>query len=450
MQNELWFGKYRIQKELKRNEDTIVYLAEHISLHSLCILKQMRKKSPLCSSLYHEAEILSGLNHSSIPCIYDFMENEELICLALQYLPGQTLSFVCHNTELSEKLILSYAISICDILQYLHSRSKPVLHLDIKPSNLLISESEVYLIDFGSAIRKAEKRKEIFGTRWFAPPEQYQQKSLDERADIYALGMVLYYMVFGQEYANKRGENIDTKKSCSKELKAVINRCLKRKPSSRFCSVLEIKRQLLHIKKNEKTTKQRISGMQKKTTIYCIAGSQSHIGVTHFALYLCKYIKENCGNCLYIEQNPSCAVRQMIAYRGKQNQSGIYTYEGIPMLPFLEERGEKDYERMEYPYVVMDFGVLSEQKKEYFLQGDFCFVVIGAKDWEMKKTLHLIHALVGEKVVYLGNYVGTKEIERLVQMEQIKIERLPYDPIFQSKNKGGTQELIKELISHQV
>jgi len=69
MQNDLWFGKYRIQKVLKRHEDTIVYLAEHISLHSLCILKKIDKKSPLCRGLYQEAKVLSSIHQSHVSLI---------------------------------------------------------------------------------------------------------------------------------------------------------------------------------------------------------------------------------------------------------------------------------------------------------------------------------------------------------------------------------------------
>lgn len=437
MQNDLWFGKYRIQKELKRHEDTIVYLAEHISLHSLCILKKIDKKSPLFRGLYQEAKILSSLHHASIPCVFDFIETESFTCLILQYLPGKTLLSVCQSFELSEKLILSYAILLCDILKYLHSRKQPVLHLDIKPSNLLISESELYLIDFGSAIRKSDMRKDFFGTRWFAPPEQYNQSILDERSDIYAFGMVLYYMVFGQEYTRRKGENIEENNRCSKELAAVINRCLMLKQTIRYSSITDIRKRLLQIQQKQNKT-----GDGKTSATYSVCGSQHHIGCTHFAIKLCKFLKYQYGNCLYIESNTTHAVCDMLTENGRLNSDGIYEYEGIPMLPFYEGRNLSDEIVSKYKHIVYDYGVLSEENREDYLKGKQCFTVVGAKDWEITSTKQQLNLLRSSKVIYLANFITTKEQAKLLRDMNLQIERLPYESFTFT---GKTSEMMKLL-----
>lgn len=441
MQNDLWFGKYRIQKELKRHEDTIVYLAEHISLHSLCILKKIDKKSPLCKGLYQEAKILSSLHHASIPCVFDFIETENFTCLILQYLPGKTLLSVCQSIELSEKLILSYAILLCDILKYLHSQKQPVLHLDIKPSNLLISESELYLIDFGNAIRKSDIRKDFLGTKWFAPPEQYEQSILDERSDIYAFGMVLYYMVFGQEYTRRKGENIEENNRCSKELSAVINRCLMLKKTIRYSSIVEIKKRLLQIQQKQNKT-----GEGKSAAIYTVSGSQRHIGCTHFAMKLCKFLKFQYGNCLYIESNPTCAVRDMLTENGRLNSDGIYEYEGIPMLPFYEGRILSDEMLSKYKHIVYDYGVLSEENREGFLKGKHCFSVVGAKDWELTNSKQQLILLRNSKVIYLANFITTKEQAKLLRTMNLQIERLPYESYTLTGKTSETMKLLRDIL----
>lgn len=441
MQNDLWFGKYRIQKELKRHEDTIVYLAEHISLHSLCILKQIDKKSPLCKGLYQEAKILSSLHNAAIPCVFDFIETKDFACLVLQYLPGKTLSSICQTFELSEKLILSYAILLCDILNYLHSQKQPVLHLDIKPSNILIYESEIYLIDFGSAIRKSDLRKDIFGTRWFAPPEQYEQSSLDERTDIYAFGMVLYYMVFGQEYTRRKGENIEENIRCSRELSDVINRCLKFKKTSRYSSFLEIKKRLYQIQQNQAKI-----GKEKESVHYSVSGSQQHIGCTHFAIKLCKFLKYQYGTCLYIERNTSYAVREMLTEKGKLNSDGIYEYEGIPMLPFQEDRIISNEVISKYGHIVYDYGVLMEENIEEYVKGKRCFAVVGAKDWEITKTKQLQILLKDSKVIYFANYITTKEQAKLLRGENLQIERLPYESFALCGKASATTKLLKDIL----
>ncbi len=441
MQNDLWFGKYRIQKELKRHEDTIVYLAEHISLHSLCILKQINKKSPLCKGLYQEAKILSDLHHASIPCVFDFVESKEFSCLILQYLPGKTLLSICQTFKLSEKLILSYAILLCDILKYLHSQKQPVLHLDIKPSNLLISESALYLIDFGNAIRKSDIRRDFFGTRWFAPPEQYEQSKLDERADIYAFGMVLYYMVFGQEYARRKGENIEENNRCSKELSDVIHRCLRLKKTTRYSSVIEIKRRLLQIQQKQKKT-----GEGKEYINYSVSGSQHHIGCTHFAIKLCKFLKSQYGKCLYVEKNFSYAVCDMLREKGRLNSDGIYEYEGIPMLPFQEGRIISNEILSRYGHIVYDYGVLIDENLEDYLKGKVRFSVVGAKDWEIAKTRRQQSLLKDSKVVYLANFTTTKEQAKLLRIENLQMERLPYESISISEKTSVTAKLLRGIL----
>ncbi len=441
MQNDLWFGKYRIQKEIKRHEDTIVYLAEHISLHSLCILKQIDKKSPLYRGLYQEAKILSSLHNTSIPCVFDFIETKDFACLILQYLPGKTLSSICQTIELSEKLILSYAILLCDILNYLHSQKQPVLHLDIKPSNILIFESDVYLIDFGSATRKSDLREDFFGTRWFAPPEQYEQFSLDERTDIYSFGMVLYYMVFGREYARRKGENIEVNNRCSRELSDVINRCLKLKRMIRYSSISEIRKRLLQIQQ-----KQSKIGIGKESVYYSVCGSQQHIGCTHFALKLCNFLKHRYGNCLYIERNTSYAVRDMLIEKGKLSADGIYEYEGISMIPFQKGRIIPVEVLRKYGHIVYDFGVVMEENKEDYLSGKRCFAVVGAKDWEKSQTKQLQSLLKHSKVTYFANFITTKEQERLLCKENLRIERLPYEALTLCGKASETARLFQDIL----
>ncbi len=441
MQNDHWYEKYRIQKELKRNKDTIVYLAEHISLQSLCILKQIDKKSPLCRGLYQEAKILSSLHSASIPCVFDFIETKDFACLIMQYFPGKTLSSVCQTFELSEKLILSYAILLCDILKYLHSQKQPVLHLDIKPSNLLISESNIYLIDFGSAIRKSDLQKERFGTRWFAPPEQYEESTLDERADIYSFGMVLYYMVFGEEYTKRKGENIEENNRCSSELSGIINRCLRLKKTSRYSSITEVRKRLIQIQQ-----KQNKIGEGKESVSYSVSGSQQHIGCTHFAMKLCQFLKYQYGTCLYVERNLTHAVRDMLMKNGRLNSDGIYEYEGIPMLPFHEGRIISDEILLKYEHIVYDYGVFIEENSEDYLKGKLCFAVVGAKDWEITKTKQLYIHLKHSKIIYFANFITSQEQAKLLRRESLDIERLPYESLSVYGKASATTRLLRDIL----
>jgi serine/threonine protein kinase len=305
----------------------------------------------------------------------------------------------------------------------------------------LISESELYLIDFGNAIRKSEMRKDFFGTRWFAPPEQYEQSILDERSDIYAFGMVLYYMVFGQEYTRRKGENIEENNRCSKDLAAVINRCLMLKKTIRYSSIMEIKKRLLQIQQKQNET-----GKGKTSASYSVCGSQRHIGCTHFAIKLCKFLKYQYGNCLYVENNPTSAVCEMLTENGRLNSDGVYEYEGIPMLPFYEGRILSDEMLSKYKHIVYDYGILREENREEFLKGKHCFTVVGAKDWEITNTKQKLNLLKNSKAIYLANFITTKEQAKLLRCMNLQIERLPYESFTLTGNASETMKLLKDIL----
>ena len=87
--------------------------------------------------------------------------------------------------------ITDFVLQICDILEYLHSQgSKGMVHLDLKPDNILITDTgSVKLIDFDNAVRMGERYATHYGSIGFAAPEQYHRLYQDCRAEIYSLGM---------------------------------------------------------------------------------------------------------------------------------------------------------------------------------------------------------------------------------------------------------------------
>ena len=153
----------------------------------------------------HEAQILNGLFHPGIPVFYGLVSIRQQDPygpghgLVMSFIPGVPLSSAV-GTGLSPETAVSYAIQLCDVLTYLHGLPEPVLHLDLQPQNILVNEyGRLFLVDFGSSypLSNATSVSERFGTPAFAAPEIYRPGRLDAGADLYSVGMLMYYMLTG-------------------------------------------------------------------------------------------------------------------------------------------------------------------------------------------------------------------------------------------------------------
>lgn len=136
---------------------------------------------------------MQHLEYPAIPKIIDYVETGEYCYLIMEYIKGQSLGELLRSGKrFSLREILALGKEIARVLEYLHSRKPPVCYGDLKPDNLMFSETgHLYLIDLGSAMFDHGKRKQICeGTKGYAAPEQYQGY-LRPGSDIYALGKTL-------------------------------------------------------------------------------------------------------------------------------------------------------------------------------------------------------------------------------------------------------------------
>ena len=136
---------------------------------------------------------MQHLEYPAIPKIIDYVETGEYCYLIMEYIKGQSLGELLRSGKrFSLREILALGKEIARVLEYLHSRKPPVCYGDLKPDNLMFSETgHLYLIDLGSAMFDHGKRKQICeGTKGYAAPEQYQGY-LRPESDIYALGKTL-------------------------------------------------------------------------------------------------------------------------------------------------------------------------------------------------------------------------------------------------------------------
>jgi serine/threonine protein kinase len=192
-----------------------------------------------------EALLLARLNHPAIPALYDYFLEDGYWFLVMDYIPGPTLSaYMQQHAPLQPLEALNYAMQLCDVLDYLHKQSPPVVFRDVKPSNVILSpDGRVMLVDFGIArYFKAGQMNDTteFGSPGYAPPEQYQGGGqTDGRSDLYSLGVILHEMLSGKRPA-RIGEQLETlhylNPSLSPVLSGLVTVATRAEPMYRFQS----------------------------------------------------------------------------------------------------------------------------------------------------------------------------------------------------------------------
>ncbi|MCC8141845.1 MAG: serine/threonine protein kinase [Lachnospiraceae bacterium] len=253
--------KYEIQKQIGTGGMSVVYLAWDLRISKPWAVKEIRKcgngehEEIIENSLLTEADIMKRLNHPALPRIVDITEDLENIYLVMDYIEGRSLDRVLKERGvLPEKLVLNWAVQICDALNYLHSRKPPIIYRDMKPANIMLdSEGQIKIIDFGIAREYKAKGltdTTVLGTRGYASPEHYGSRQTDARSDIYTLGMTLHHLLTGVSprtpgyvYRPVRYWN----PQLSVGVEAVIDRCTALDPDKRYPNCEELLYDLEHI-----------------------------------------------------------------------------------------------------------------------------------------------------------------------------------------------------------
>lgn len=208
--------RYRIEREIAKSPMSVVYEAQQVDLGrkvALKVLDQSRcHSSESEASFREEARAVAGLKHENVVQIHDFgIASDGRPYYAMEYLEGESLAErVTREEPMPWPEALGVAIQACQALQAAHARG--ILHRDVKPGNLFITTAgTVKLLDFGASLTLREPRPRsleglsLLGTPEYMAPEQIGNGEVDERADVYALGAVLYELLSGE--LPHRGKN---------------------------------------------------------------------------------------------------------------------------------------------------------------------------------------------------------------------------------------------------
>ena len=211
------------------NEDHHVSLVQHQSTKKIYVKKIL--------DIYHLPvyEYLSSHPITGIPRIIDFAEEQGQLTVIEEYISGFSLQEKIEERSLTVASVTRYLRELCDILEQLHSVDPPIVHRDIKPTNIMITHTDhVVLLDFNAAKYYSEKSAAdtmLLGTQGYAAPEQYGFGSSSPRTDIYGLGIVL------QELCTVLPD-------IPKSISQIADKCTQMDPKDRFASVTEVRNAL--------------------------------------------------------------------------------------------------------------------------------------------------------------------------------------------------------------
>lgn len=255
-------GKYNIIEMLGKGAMGVVYKALDPDINREVAVKTIRfdlidgDDEEVMGRFMREAQAAGKLDHPNIATIYDVGREKDLTYIVMQYVKGQSLQqVIAKKKKFSPKEINDIIIPLCEALEYAHQHG--IVHRDIKPANILIDlRGKPNVVDFGVARVETSTLTQsgtTVGTPSYMSPEQIMGKRVDNRADIFSLGVILYELAAGQRPFT--GENISTlmykivneepphitevEKSLPASYENIIEKALAKDPKNRFQSCLQ-------------------------------------------------------------------------------------------------------------------------------------------------------------------------------------------------------------------
>jgi serine/threonine protein kinase/tetratricopeptide (TPR) repeat protein len=205
-------GPYHIIRQLGAGGMGVVWLAEDTRLNRKVALKTVKSADADTTEgrqrLMREARAAAALNHPHIATVHDVLDVDGKVIVVFEHVEGETLAARLHRGPISIAEAVEIAWQLADALAAAHGHG--VIHRDLKPSNVVLGpDGRTKVLDFGiarlvpagfdmSASVPGTIGGGLVGTPGYAAPEQYLSRNVDGRADIYALGVMLYEMIAGK------------------------------------------------------------------------------------------------------------------------------------------------------------------------------------------------------------------------------------------------------------
>lgn len=267
---EIFAERYRIIEEIGRGGMGRVYKAEDLVLDITVALKiiqpERANKSTFVELFKQETLLGRSISHENVIRIHDMGEAQGIKYISMDYIEGQNLSELIHTSgSLTIATTIKFSEQICHALGVAHKKN--IIHRDLKPHNIMVDKSgKVLTMDFGLAAlidpKDSKVQESIAGTPQYISPEQAKREPVDQRTDVYALGLIMYEMATGKraikgdsipDYLDK---HIHVRPALPSSLNPlvphsldrVIMKCLEKDKEKRYQTVDDICRDLNKIK----------------------------------------------------------------------------------------------------------------------------------------------------------------------------------------------------------
>jgi serine/threonine protein kinase len=276
------FGPYHLLEAIGEGGMGEVFLAEDKAAGRRVAIKFLRSvwsEPDLHRHFTREIQMLAKLEHPYIARLYEIgVHPNGTPYSVMEYVEGKPLDQYCRERECSLEVRVRLFHSVCNAVQYAHSRA--VVHLDLKPSNILVKDDGTpMLLDFGIARRLENLDKPVDQTQLrftpaFAAPEQIRREPVGTYTDVYALGVILYELLAGRhpyavegcspseietivigerepEKPSASAKHVTANKSAWNDLDVLCRRAMKKDIASRYPAVVELSQDIDHFLRGE-------------------------------------------------------------------------------------------------------------------------------------------------------------------------------------------------------
>ena len=252
--------RYTIDSELGRGAMGVVYLAHdqkidrQVALKELLLVENLTPavRQELMDRFDREARAAGRLNHPNIVGVYDVFTDRERSFIVMEYLDGETLADILERGPLDADSAAAVTLQVLNAVAHAHANQ--VIHRDLKPDNVFIlKDGAVKVTDFGIAhigdpSASLTRAGTILGTVGYMSPEQLRGEPIDERSDIFAIGVMLYEMLAGR--VPWEGDNAlsvmsqhisapvpplhEINSAVPPPIEGIIRKCLRKNPDERY------------------------------------------------------------------------------------------------------------------------------------------------------------------------------------------------------------------------
>ena len=245
-------GRYSVQKQVGMGGMGTVFRGTQLSLGRPVAIKVLRVSDGFDYAFEdrfrREAKAMALLSHPNIVAIYDYGHlGSEFLYFVMEFVDGMDMGEIIRQGRMTPELALQLVPQICVALEYAHS--KGIVHRDIKPANIMLTrQGEVKVTDFGLAKNfivtssQVTETHMVMGTPEYASPEQFDaHREVDHRADIYAVGVMMYQMLTG---ALPRGSWLPPSRlraGIDPRFDAIVTRAMMQERAQRFQSIAEMR-----------------------------------------------------------------------------------------------------------------------------------------------------------------------------------------------------------------